>query len=150
MTYDESMLDIFGEDISKDEIDNALDFIDKELTTTEEPQAPAVVEEGSEKYSMDKLTDIVLDNVNEVNGQADDIYRLFYQKIVIDKDRSEATSNNLVESLKVKNENIKAVTELVKAKAKLEAAKNSGKGAGGIYVQAQSGSEVGIDLSNLS
>ena len=53
--------------------------------------------------------------------------------------------------MKVKNENINAITNLVNAKAKLEALKEKQQQQmnGGVFVQAVPGSEVGINIANL-
>ena len=104
-----------------------------------------------EKNSIDSLITKALKYVDNVNSQADDIYQLFYTPLATRQDRSDASKVAIVESLRVKNENINAITNLVNAKAKLEALKEKQQQQmnGGIFVNAVPGSEVGINIASL-
>ena len=124
-----------------DEIDNAIKIIENEIEAVKKNEVAEVKPEEQvqkEEYSVDSLITKALKYVENFNGQADDIYHLFYSPLA-------------TESLRLKNENIAAITNLVNAKAKLEAlkAKQQMDNSGNVFIQAASGSEVGINLANL-
>ena len=112
---------------------------------------PAETPFQKEEYSVDSLITKALNYVENVNSQADDVYHLFYSPLATGRDRTDASKVAIVESLRLKNENINAITNLVNAKAKLEAlkAKQQMDNSGNVFIQAASGSEVGINLANL-
>ena len=137
-----------------DEIDNAIKIIENEIEAVKKNEVAEVKQEQpsqEEQYSVDNLITRALKYVENVNDQADDIYHLFYSPLATGRDRTDASKVALVESLRLKNENITAITNLVNAKAKLEAlkAKQQMDNSGNVYIQASSGSEVGINLANL-
>ena len=147
-----------------DEIDNAIKIIENEIDAVKKqeiaekqkdlPSQEAQNQEAQnqeEKNSIDSLITKALKYVDNVNSQADDIYQLFYTPLATRQDRSDASKVAIVESLRVKNENINAITNLVNAKAKLEALKEKQQQQmnGGIFVNAVPGSEVGINIANL-
>ena len=138
-----------------DEIDNAIKIIENEIEAVKKNEVaeakPAETPVQKEEYSVDSLITKALKYVENVNGQADDIYHLFYSPLATGRDRTDASKVAIVESLRLKNENINAITNLVNAKAKLEAlkAKQQMDNSGNVFIQAASGSEVGINLANL-
>ena len=142
-----------------DEIDNAIKIIENEIDAVKKQEIAEKqkdlpsqeVQNQEEKNSIDSLITKALKYVDNVNSQADDIYQLFYTPLATRQDRSDASKVAIVESLRVKNENINAITNLVNAKAKLEALKEKQQQQmnGGIFVNAVPGSEVGINIANL-
>lgn len=145
-----------------DEIDNAIKIIENEIDAVKKQEIAEIAEKQKdlpsqevqnqeEKNSIDSLITKALKYVDNVNSQADDIYQLFYTPLATRQDRSDASKVAIVESLRVKNENINAITNLVNAKAKLEALKEKQQQQmnGGIFVNAVPGSEVGINIANL-
>lgn len=138
-----------------DEIDNAIKIIENEIEAVKKNEVaevkPAEAPVQKEEYSVDSLITKALNYVENVNSQADDVYHLFYSPLATGRDRTDASKVAIVESLRLKNENINAITNLVNAKAKLEAlkAKQQMDNSGNVFIQAASGSEVGINLANL-
>ena len=142
-----------------DEIDNAIKIIENEIDAVKKQEIAEKqkdlpsqeVQNQEEKNSIDSLITKALKYVDNVNSHADDIYQLFYTPLATRQDRSDASKVAIVESLRVKNENINAITNLVNAKAKLEALKEKQQQQmnGGVFVQAVPGSEVGINIANL-
>ena len=138
-----------------DEIDNAIKIIENEIEAVKKNEVaevkPAETQVQKEEYSVDSLITKALNYVENVNSQADDVYHLFYSPLATGRDRTDASKVAIVESLRLKNENIAAITNLVNAKAKLEAlkAKQQMDNSGNVFIQAASGSEVGINLANL-
>ena len=142
-----------------DEIDNAIKIIENEIDAVKKQEIAEKqkdlpsqeVQNQEEKNSIDSLITKALKYVDNVNSQADDIYQLFYIPLATRQDRSDASKVAIVESLRVKNENINAITNLVNAKAKLEALKEKQQQQmnGGIFVNAVPGSEVGINIASL-
>ena len=109
-----------------DEIDNAIKIIENEIEAVKKNEDAEVKPEEQvkkEEYSVDSLITKALKYVENVNVQADDIYHLFYSPLATGRDRTDASKVAIVESLRLKNENIAAITNLVNAKAKLEALK---------------------------
>ena len=138
-----------------DEIDNAIKIIENEIEAVKKNEVAEVKSAETpvqkEEYSVDSLITKALNYVENVNSQADDVYHLFYSPLATGRDRTDASKVAIVESLRLKNENINAITNLVNAKAKLEAlkAKQQMDNSGNVFIQAASGSEVGINLANL-
>ena len=138
-----------------DEIDNAIKIIENEIEAVKKNEVaevkPTETPIQKEEYSVDSLITKALNYVENVNSQADDVYHLFYSPLATGRDRTDASKVAIVESLRLKNENIAAITNLVNAKAKLEAlkAKQQMDNSGNVFIQAASGSEVGINLANL-
>lgn len=144
-----------SEIFDSDEIDNAIQLIENEIAVEEKKEIVNKINELPEekKNTIDNLVNKALEYVENVNSQADDLYTLFYGNLATNRDRTDASKVAVVEALKVKNENIASITNLVNAAAKLEALKQKNQqttmAAGGVYIQAASGSEVGINLANL-
>lgn len=139
-------------DIDTNEIENALDYIDTQLSEVKkETKEIATVEEvKKQETTIEDLTQIALKEFSKIGKNTDDIFNLFYNPIALRQDRSDASKQALVESQRLKVEMINALAGLANAKAKLEQAKQKQIGnAMGIYVNSQSGNEVGISLHNL-
>ena len=100
--------------------------------------------------AIEDLTQIALKQMAKIDKKTDEIYDLFYTPLALRQDRSDASKVALLDSQRIKVEMINALAGLASAKAKLEMAKQKQiAGNTGIYVNTQSGSEVGISLSNL-
>ena len=114
-----------------DEIDNAIKIIENEIEAVKKNEVaevkPAETQVQKEEYSVDSLITKALNYVENVNSQADDVYHLFYSPLATGRDRTDASKVAIVESLRLKNENINAITNLVNAKAKLEAEEKNRK-----------------------
>lgn len=139
-------------DIDTNEIENALDYIDTQLSEVKkETKEIATVEEvKKQETTIEDLTQIALKEFSKIGKNTDDIFNLFYNPIALRQDRSDASKQALVESQRLKVEMINALAGLANAKAKLEQAKQKQIGnAMGVYVNSQPGNEVGISLHNL-
>lgn len=139
-------------DIDTNEIENALDYIDTQLSEVkkETKEITTVEEAKKQETTIEDLTQIALKEFSKIGKNTDDIFNLFYNPIALRQDRSDASKQALVESQRLKVEMINALAGLANAKAKLEQAKQKQIGnAMGIYVNSQSGNEVGISLHNL-
>lgn len=139
-------------DIDTNEIENALDYIDTQLSEVKkETKEIATVEEAKkQETTIEDLTQIALKEFSKIGKNTDDIFNLFYNPIALRQDRSDASKQALVESQRLKVEMINALAGLANAKAKLEQAKQKQIGnAMGVYVNSQPGNEVGISLHNL-
>ena len=139
-------------DIDTNEIENALDYIDTQLSEVkkETKEITTVEEVKKQETTIEDLTQIALKEFSKIGKNTDDIFNLFYNPIALRQDRSDASKQALVESQRLKVEMINALAGLANAKAKLEQAKQKQIGnAMGVYVNSQSGNEVGISLHNL-
>lgn len=139
-------------DIDTNEIENALDYIDTQLSEVkkETKEITTVEEAKKQETTIEDLTQIALKEISKIGKNTDDIFNLFYNPIALRQDRSDASKQALVESQRLKVEMINAIAGLANAKAKLEQAKQKQIGnAMGVYVNSQPGNEVGISLHNL-
>ena len=139
-------------DIDTNEIENALNYIDTQLSEVkkETKEITTVEEVKKQETTIEDLTQIALKEFSKIGKNTDDIFNLFYNPIALRQDRSDASKQALVESQRLKVEMINALAGLANAKAKLEQAKQKQIGnAMGVYVNSQSGNEVGISLHNL-
>lgn len=139
-------------DIDTNEIENALDYIDTQLSEVkkETKEITTVEEVKKQETTIEDLTQIALKEFSKIGKNTDDIFNLFYNPIALRQDRSDASKQALVESQRLKVEMINALASLANAKAKLEQAKQKQIGnAMGVYVNSQPGNEVGISLHNL-
>ena len=139
-------------DIDTNEIENALDYIDTQLSEVkkETKEITTAEEVNKQETTIEDLTQIALKEFSKIGKNTDDIFNLFYNPIALRQDRSDASKQALVESQRLKVEMINALAGLANAKAKLEQAKQKQIGnAMGVYVNSQPGNEVGISLHNL-
>ena len=139
-------------DIDTNEIENALDYIDTQLSEVKKETKEITTSEEVKKQetTIEDLTQIALKEFSKIGKNTDDIFNLFYNPIALRQDRSDASKQALVESQRLKVEMINALAGLANAKAKLEQAKQKQIGnAMGVYVNSQPGNEVGISLHNL-
>lgn len=139
-------------EIDNSEIENTLDYIDNQLATVKKETKEITTPEDISKQetTVDDLTKTALQQFSKLDKNTDEIYDLFYNPIAIGKDRSESSKIALLDSQRLKVEMINALAALASAKAKLEAAKTKvATGNTGIFVNTQSGSDVGISLHNL-
>lgn len=139
-------------DIDANEIENALDYIDTQLSEVkkETKEITTAEEVKKQETTIEDLTQIALKEFSKIGKNTDDIFNLFYNPIALRQDRSDASKQALVESQRLKVEMINALAGLANAKAKLEQAKQKQIGnAMGVYVNSQPGNEVGISLHNL-
>ena len=138
-------------DISKDEIDKALDMIDneqKQLAEKEESLTP----EKKEEISIDDITRVALESYKDIQKHSEEIYDAFYGRVATNQDRTDVSKQMLTDSQRLKIESINALTNLANAKAKLIAAQaraNQQAAQVGVFVNAKDGEDVGINLTNL-
>ena len=140
------------DEVDKKEVENTLEYIDNQLATVKEQTKTITTPEEVEvqEHSIEDLTQIALKQMAKIDKKTDEIYDLFYTPLALRQDRSDASKVALLDSQRIKVEMINALAGLASAKAKLEMAKQKQMtGNTGIYVNTQSGSEVGISLSNL-
>lgn len=138
--------------IDTKEIENALDYIDTQLSEVkkETKEISTAEEVKKQETTIEDLTQIALKEFSKIGKNTDEIYDLFYKPLALRQDRSDASKQALIESQRLKVEMINALAGLANAKAKLEQAKQKQIGnAMGVYVNSQSGNEVGISLHNL-
>lgn len=148
----EFMNSVPEENIDKEEVENTLDYIDTQLAAVKEQTKAITTPEEAEiqEHSIEDLTQIALKQMSKVDKKTDEIYDLFYGPLALRQDRSDASKVALLDSQRIKVEMINALAGLASAKAKLEIAKQKQMtGNTGIYVNTQSGADVGISLSNL-
>lgn len=137
--------------IEEDDIDKAISIIDSknEVEETKKQSTDAVPAARNDEFSVDSLTKVVLDSVKDVNNKGDELYDMFYTPIALGKDRSDASKIAILDVLHAKNESVANVAQLINAKARLLQAQNAQSAKVGVIVNAKSGDEVGINLSNL-
>ena len=112
-------------DIDTNEIENALDYIDTQLSEVkkETKEITTAEEVKKQETTIEDLTQIALKEFSKIGKNTDDIFNLFYNPIALRQDRSDASKQALVESQRLKVEMINALAGLANAKAKLEQAK---------------------------
>jgi hypothetical protein len=123
----------------EDEIEMTLAEIDKDLVEIKDAK--------KELNPLDNLKDMVLSSVTKVEKNTDLVFDHYLTEVLTRNDRSESTKNTLVEILRVKNESMGNITNIINALAKIEASKN--QKAGSVLIQSKSASEVGINFSNM-
>lgn len=132
--------------ISNDEIDDALSLIEKNEIVEKKEEVPAVQEE----ISIDDITRLAVDSYRDVQKHSEEIYDALYAPVATRQDRSDSSKQTLIESQRVKIESINALASLANAKAKLIQAQNrAAQGNVGVFINANKGEEVGINLANL-
>jgi len=139
-------------EIDKSEVENTLEYIDTQLAAVKENTKNLTTKEEAEvqEHSIEDLTQIALKQMSKIDKKTDEIYDLFYGPLALRQDKSDASKVALLDSQRIKVEMINALAGLASAKAKLEMAKQKQiTGNTGIYVNTQSGADVGISLSNL-
>lgn len=139
-------------EVDNKEIENTLEYIDNQLATVKKETKEVATPEDVKKQevTIDDLTKKALDQFSKLDKNTDEIYDLFYGPLAIGKDRSESSKIALLDSQRLKVEMINALAGLASAKAKLEAARTKvATGNTGIFVNTQSGADVGISLHNL-
>lgn len=143
-----------SQDLDPNQIEKALALIDSEVSSIKDETyalKTTKTDEIKEKSKdIDDLTDIALDKMKKVDSTTDEIYQLFYQPIALRQDRSDASKIALLDSQHIKVDLINAVTNLITAKAKLEAARAKvAIGNVGVFVGTKDGNEVGINVSSM-
>lgn len=139
------------DDVDKNEIENTLEYINTQLVNSK-PQIKdlkTIEEVNEQEHTIDELTNIALTAINKIDNKTDEIYDLFYKPILLGKDRSDVSKQSLIESQRIKVEMVNALAGLANAKAKLEMAKAKANSNNGVFINASSGSDVGISLHNL-
>ena len=137
--------------LNKNEVEDTINYIDNQLTTIKETSKELKTTEEIEEQvaSVDKLTELALEQFSKLDKNTDDLYQLFYTPIALRQDRSDASKIALLDSQRLKVEMIQALTGLITAKNKLETAKQKTAGNMGVFVNAVPGNDVGISLHNL-
>jgi len=137
--------------INKSEVEDTISYIDNQLSNIKETSKELkTTEEIDEQVaSVDDLTKLALEQFSKLDKNTDDLYQLFYTPIALRQDRSDASKVALLDSQRLKVEMIQALTGLITAKNKLEAAKQKTTSNMGVFVNAVPGNDVGISLHNL-
>jgi hypothetical protein len=137
--------------INKSEVEDTISYIDNQLSNIKETSKELkTTEEIDEQVaSVDGLTKLALEQFSKLDKNTDDLYQLFYTPIALRQDRSDASKVALLDSQRLKVEMIQALTGLITAKNKLEAAKQKTTSNMGVFVNAVPGNDVGISLHNL-
>lgn len=135
----------------KQEIENTLDYIDTQLSEVKKQTKKVANPEDvkQQETTIENLTQMALTQFGKVDKNTDEIYQLFYGNLALGKDRSDASKVALLDSQRLKVELIESLASLANAKARLELAKQKTMAGTGIFVNAQSGADVGISLSDL-
>jgi hypothetical protein len=124
------------------EIDEVLGLINKELTTTDTKE----ITKKEELSSIEFLVGKAIKNIDTVDNTADDIHELFFRELLMKRDHSESSKVAMIEALKIKSENIKTISDLMKSIIRL---KTSQETKVGIQINTQTGEDVGINLNAL-
>ncbi len=124
------------------EIDEVLGLINKELTTTDTKE----ITKKEELSSIEFLVGKAIKNIDTVDNTADDIHELFFRELLMKRDHSESSKVAMIEALKIKSENIKTISDLMKSITRL---KTSQETKVGIQINTQTGEDVGINLNAL-
>lgn len=137
-------------EVDNNEIENTLEYIDTQLQEVKKETREITSPEEAEKqqHTIDELTSLMLNQFNKVNKNTDEIYELFYKPLALRQDRSDASKMALLDSQRIKVEMMAQIANIISAQAKLEQAKQK-QMPQGVFVNAQSGADVGINLSNL-
>lgn len=123
------------------ELDEMLGLINNELDATKTKE----VTKKEDITSLDYLVNKALNNIDVVDGTADDIHELFYRELLLKHDHSESSKVAMIEALKIKSENIKTISDLMKSITKLKTQDTKV----GIQINTQSGDKFGINLDSL-
>ena len=132
------------ETASDDEIVKALELLNNELTT--QSQGTTEVAKKEDLTSLEFLVGKALKNIDNVDSTADDIHELFYRELVMKHDHSESSKVAMIEALRIKSENVKTISDLMKSITKLKTSQDSRVG---IQINTQPGEAVGINLNAL-
>ena len=137
--------------LSKEDIDNALSIIDKELEKNKVDKKELSTTEKIEEKQIDinGILKKIFNLSEKVDKNTDDIYEMFYNPILLEKDRSESSKIALLDSQRLKVELMSKFADVLAAQAKLEQAKAKTAASNNVLIQAQDGAEVGISLHNL-
>ena len=137
-------------EVDNNEIESTLEYIDTQLQEVKKETREITSPEEAEKqqHTIDELTSLMLNQFNKVNKNTDEIYELFYKPLALRQDRSDASKMALLDSQRIKVEMMAQIANIISAQAKLEQAKQK-QMPQGVFVNAQSGADVGINLSNL-
>lgn len=136
--------------IGKVDIDNALSIIDKELekNKVDKKELTSVEKIEEKQIDINGILNKIINLSEKVDKNTDDIYDMFYNPILLEKDRSESSKIALLDSQRLKVELMSKFADVLAAQAKLEQAKAKNT-SNNVLIQAQDGAEVGISLHNL-
>lgn len=141
-----------NDEVDTAELENTLNYIDTQLTTVKDQTKELKTVEDAKipEHTIDELTDVALNTLSKVDKKSDEVYDLFYQPIALKQDRSDVSKQSLIESIRLKVEMANSLAALAQAKAKLEMAKSKLQaGSGNVFINAQDGADVGINLKEL-
>lgn len=124
------------------ELDEVLGLINKELATTDTKE----IIKKEDLSSIEFLVGKAIKNIDTVDNTADDIHELFFRELLMKRDHSESSKVAMIEALKIKSENIKTISDLMKSITRL---KTSQETKVGIQINTQNGEQVGINLEAL-
>lgn len=124
------------------ELDEVLGLINKELATTDTKE----IIKKEDLTSIEFLVGKAIKNIDTVDNTADDIHELFFRELLMKRDHSESSKVAMIEALKIKSENIKTISDLMKSITRL---KTSQETKVGIQINTQNGEQVGINLEAL-
>lgn len=139
-------------ELDEDEINKAIDLIDKEqeaLAVLENKEVAEV--QPKKEITISDITQMAAESYNDVSKKSDEIYDAFYGVVATRQDRSDVSKQMLVESQRLKIESMQVMANLANAQARLINAQNkAASGNVGVFINSKDGSDVGINLSNLA
>jgi len=134
------------------ENENSIDLLIDEIEVSQKNLEIVVEKERSivpheDKASLPIIAEEIFKKINANDKVAEEIYKLFYDGLLYQKDHSDASKDALLRSLEARIESSKILAELAKAVAR----KDSGKTAVGVGVSinTNSGANYGIDLDSI-
>lgn len=133
------------------DVDKALDLIEQDQKEVAEKKAAEVVPQVQPEISIDDITNLAMESYKDIQKHSEEIYNAFYGRVATNQDRTDVSKQMLTDSQRLKIESINALASLANAKAKLISAQNKAShGNVGVFVNAQKGEDVGINLSDLA
>lgn len=139
-------------ELDEDEINKAIDLIDKEQEALAVLENKEIAETQPKKeITIDDITKMAAESYSDVKDKADEIYDAFYGVVATRQDRSDVSKQMLVESQRLKIESMQVMANLANAQARLINAQNkAASGNVGVFINSKDGSDVGINLGNLA
>lgn len=126
----------------EDSIDKILNELEATGDTKEEKELVVAQTKEIDASDTEEIEQALIDQTLDDRKKADQIFDLFYTKLGLDKDRTEGSKEAINKSLELKILASKNMIELLKLKKQT-------RDAIGVFVNAQSGRKVGIDIDKL-
>ena len=127
-----------------DSLINEIEESQKEIQ--EIPQQTKEIVEKKDPADMSFIAKTILEKINTNDKIAEEIYKLFYDSLVYDKDKSTSSKEALLRSLELRIQNNSVLAELAKAVAK----RDGGRIGVGVAINTNEGTAFGISLDKIN